>query len=442
MTNATTGLRDKNRRLFWSPWTMVVVALVIRLVVMGFTYTDRLDPARDHWTFGWETARVARSIATGQGFSSPYPEPSGPTALMPPLYTYLVAGVFKLFGVYTAASALGILTLNNLFSSFTCLPVFLIARRVFGLRVAASAGWIWALFPYSITLSNVCVWETLLTTFLLSLVVLATLDLERSSSYTSWAGYGLLWGLAALSSPAVLSTLPFLGAWICLRHWRRGSNCTGAAAVASLVFMITVAPWVWRCSQTYGRFVAFRSNFGLEVLVGNSSDTSSASNWKVLPGENSAELEKLQSIGEPAYMAEKQREANEIIARHPLRFAGLTLRRILFTWTGVWDFPPQWSLVDTGLPDVLTYSLFSFLAFAGIGWAIRDRRDYLVPLLIPLIFFPMAYYLTHTDIRFRHPIDPLVVIFVAYGAISFTGKNRESPGERTTYSPLEESVRF
>ena len=39
--------------------------------------------------------------------------------------------------------------------------------------------------------------------------------------------------------------------------------------------------------------------------------------------------------------------------------------------------------------------------------------------MIPLIFFPVAYYLTHADIRFRHPIDPLVVIFVAYGAISF-----------------------
>ena len=169
MTNATAGPRVKSRRLFWSPWTMVVVALVIRMVVMGFTYRDRLDPARDHWTFGWEMARVARSIVTGQGFSSPYPEPSGPTALVPPLYTYLVAGVFKLFGVYTAASALVILNLNNLFSSFTCLPVFLIARRVFGLRVAAWAGWIWALFPYSITLSNVCVWETLLTTLLLSL---------------------------------------------------------------------------------------------------------------------------------------------------------------------------------------------------------------------------------------------------------------------------------
>ena len=356
---------------------------------MRFTYSDRLDPARDHWTFGWETARVARSIALGQGFSSPYPEPSGLTALLPPLYTYLVAGVFKLFGVYTAASAVVILTLNNLFSSLTCFPVFLIARRVFRVRVAAWAGWIWTVFPYSITLSNVTVWETVLTTLLFACAVLATLQLKRTSTYLGWAGYGLLWGFAALSSPAVLSALPFLGGWIWLRQWRKGHNCTGAAAVASLVFLAVVAPWIWRCSETYGRFVAFRSGFGLEVIVGNSGDTSNASNWKVLPGENSAELQKLQRIGEPAYMTEMTQVADDIIARDPLRYAGLTLRRILFTWTGIWDFPPKWSLVDTGIPNVLTYSFFSFLAFAGIGAAIRDHQDYLFPLAIPLIFFPV-----------------------------------------------------
>ena len=71
MTSAKTGLPDENQRLFRSPWVMVVVALVVHLVVMGFTYKDRLDPARDHYTFGWETARVARSIAAGQGFGSP-----------------------------------------------------------------------------------------------------------------------------------------------------------------------------------------------------------------------------------------------------------------------------------------------------------------------------------------------------------------------------------
>ena len=107
-----------------------------------------------------EMGRVARSIVTGQGFSSPYTQPTGPTALLPPVYPFLLACAFKLFGIYTTASALTILTLNNLFSSFTCLPIFLIARRVFGVRVASWAGWTWAFFPYSAILSNLFVWET------------------------------------------------------------------------------------------------------------------------------------------------------------------------------------------------------------------------------------------------------------------------------------------
>ena len=399
---------------------MVVAALALRLIVMAFTYTAQLDPALDHKAFGYETGRVARSIATGHGFSSPYGEPTGPTALMPPAYTYLLAGIFKLFGVYTTASALVILSLNNLFSSLTCLPVFLIARRTFGLRAAVWAGWIWALFPYSITLSNVTIWETTLTTLLLSLLVLATLSLQEKSAslgaLRAWSGYGLLWALAAFSSPTTLSTLPFLGAWIWFRHWRRGSNCTVAAFVASIVFLAAVAPWVWRCSQVYGRFVPFRSGFGLDFLVGNSDDTRTPSDWNVLPADNPDELRKLELVGEPAYMARKQREAVAFMAQHTSRFARQTLRRILFTWTGIWDFPPPWTLADSGLPNVLTYTLFSALAFLGIAAAIRAGQGLAIPLLIPLVFFPLVYYITHADIRFRHPVDPEIVVFVAYGA--------------------------
>ncbi|MGH9365961.1 MAG: ArnT family glycosyltransferase [Thermoanaerobaculia bacterium] len=426
MTSATTRLRVKVGPWLSSPWTMAAAALALRLVVMGFFYTDRLDPARDHWTFGWETGRVARSIASGQGFSSPYPEPTGPTTIIPPAYAYLVAGVFRLFGTYTASSALVMLTLNNLFSALTCLPVFFIARRVFGLRTAVRAGWIWALFPYAVALANATVWDTTLTTLLFSLVVLAMLRLERSTSWSAWLGYGALWGVAALTNPAILSTLPFLGAWVWLRHWRRGENCTGVAAAASLVFLCATGPWIWRCSQTYGRFVAFRGSVGLEILVGNSDDTSNPSNFTVLPGGNPAEMEKVKRLGEPAYMAEKQREAWEVIARRPLRFAGLTLRRALYTWTGLWDFPPRWSVGDAGLPNALIYSFVSLLALAGLYRAIRDRRDGVIPLVIPLVFLPIAYYLTHSEVRYRHPIDPEVVVFMASGAI--TARGRQRPG--------------
>ena len=419
MTDAAAGTGERIRSFFSSPWAMVIVAMVLRLVVMRFDYPSLLDPARDHYAFGYEFGRIARSIATGQGFSSPYPEPTGPTALVGPVYPYLLAGVFKLFGIYTATSALVTLTLNNLFSSLTCLPVFLIARRVFGPTVAAWAGWAWAFFPYSVVGSNVWVWETILTTLLLTLLLLYTLYLERSVSYIAWIGYGLLWGLTSLTSAATLSTLPFFGIWILVRHRQNRAHCFGPLVAASLAFLAVIAPWTLRSSRMYGRFVPSRGNLGLEIMVGNTNDTSRPSNWNLLPGENQGELKKLQRVGEPAYMAEKQREAKEVIAHHFLRYAGQTLRRILYTWTEVWNFPPPLNLDQSGLPDVLTCSLISLLAFAGIGWAIHNVRYDTIPLLIPLVCFPIVYYLTHQDVRFRHPIDPVVVIFAVYGVISF-----------------------
>jgi 4-amino-4-deoxy-L-arabinose transferase-like glycosyltransferase len=322
------------------------------------------------------------------------------------------------------------LTLNNLFSSLTCLPVFFIARRVFGLYAAVWAGWIWAFFPYAVALANATVWDTTMTTLLFSLVVLATLGLERSTSLSAWLGYGALWGIAALTNPAVLSTFPFLAAWVWLRHWRRGENCTGVAVAASLVLLIAIAPWIWRSSRTYGRFVAFRGGIGLEVLVGNSDDTSNPSNFSVLPGGSPAEMEKMKRLGEPAYMAEKQREAREVIARRPLRFAVLTLRRALYTWTCFWDFTPRWELDELGLPNALIYSFVSLLALTGLLRAIQDRRDDAIPLVIPLIFLPVAYYLTHSEIRYRHPIDPVVVVFMAYGAIAFRGRKLKSAAQQ------------
>ena len=393
---------------------MVVAALAVRLVVMSFTYTDQLNPARDHWLFGWETGRVARSIASGQGFSNPYPEPTGPTNLIPPAYAYLVAGAFRLFGTYTPAAALAVLTMNNVFSSLTCLPVFFIARRVFGARTAVWAGWLWAFFPYSVALPNTRIWETTMTTLVFSLVILATLSLEDSSSLRAWSGYGALWGIAALTNPAVLSALPFLGAWVWLRHRRRGENCTGVAVAASLAFLVVVAPWIWRCSKVYGRFVAFRGGFGLEVLAGNSADTSTVENGQLLPGENPVELKRVKRMGEPAYMDEVQREAWRTIARRPFRFLGLTLRRILNTWTCLWDFPPRPAFDETGLPNVLFYSLVSLLAFAGLRRAIRDGREDVLALVIPVIVFPVVSYVTHSEMRYRHPIDPVLLVLIAY----------------------------
>jgi hypothetical protein len=82
------------------------------------------------------------------------------------------------------------------------------------------------------------------------------------------------------------------------------------------------------------------------------------------------------------------------------------------------------------LPNALVYTLFTVLAFLGLRWAIRNRWQETIPLLIPLIFFPIVYYLTHQDDgRFRHPIDPVVILFAACGIWSLLPDRAGSPSK-------------
>src|SRR5262249_33621919 len=186
-----------NRRSSWtmsrffsdSPRLMFVAALVIRLAASAFAYTILLDPSRDHWEFGWETGRVAHSLALGQGFSSPWPGTSGPTATVAPVYALILAGIFRLFGSFTVASALAILALNSLFSALTTFPVYRIAAKVFGESTARWAGWVWVLYPFATYFAATRVWETCLTTLLFSFVVLMTFRVAGAQTLREWAAY-------------------------------------------------------------------------------------------------------------------------------------------------------------------------------------------------------------------------------------------------------------
>src|SRR6267154_361150 len=132
---------------YHAPRFIFLVALVLRLAVITIGHTYRITPRGDHFQFGWEMGRIARSLAQGQGFSSPTDLPSGPSAWAPPIYPYILAGVFKMFGVYSNASAWVILAFNSIFGALTCVPLYRIAERIYGAEVARATAWTWAVFP-------------------------------------------------------------------------------------------------------------------------------------------------------------------------------------------------------------------------------------------------------------------------------------------------------
>jgi hypothetical protein len=204
---------------------MVVWGFLLRVGAILAFHTYRFHPRQESFAFGYETGRVARAIALGQGFSNPFHGLTGPTAWEAPLYPYLVAGVFKLTGVYTHLSAILILTINSLFSALTAVPVYLIARKVFGPRVAKWCGWTWALLPYTMYWATRWVWETSLTTCLLTTSVWLAMeiaDAEGARLRKLWLWFGLLWVVMALTNPSCLTFLPFAGGWACYRLLRQG----------------------------------------------------------------------------------------------------------------------------------------------------------------------------------------------------------------------------
>lgn len=413
----------------------ILAALAIRLTVASFCYTGVMNPRLDHWPFGYETGRIARSIATGHGFGNPLYHQTGPTAWMAPGYPYLLAGVFKLFGVYTTASALAILGLQSLFAALTCIPIFLIARRWYGETTAQWSAWIWALFPYGVYLASDFVWENCLTALLLTTLVWLTLDMDRQRSLWAWTGYGLLWAATALVNPAVLAAFPPAAAWALWRRRRNGFGWRAPAAVMVAVFLAAIAPWQIRNYRTFHQWMPLRDNFWLEMSVSNNGN--SVLRWVDAehPSNSPAELGKYDAMGETAYMAYKRGQSLAFIRSNPAEFLRLCFRRFVFVWTGYWSFQPAY--VDENPYDsynILLVTPLTLLMLAGLLQAFRRRLEGAVLLTSILALYPVVYYIAEADMRYRHGIDPEILMLAVFAVVSLRAKARvpaveKVPGE-------------
>ena len=400
---------------------MVVVALIIRLGVSAIMARSFVDPFRGYWHFGWEMGRIARSIWQGQGFSSPFFDPSGPTAMLPPAYPYLVALCMKLFGGFTAASAMGILALNSIFASLSVLPVYFLARRVFDEKVAVIAGWAWAFFPYSIYLSGGRIYSDTLTCLIASLLWLQTIRLKDSRATTDWLLWGALWGAGSLVSPALLGPLPFLAIWLVVQRSKADRPWLLPGVIAACALLVLITPWTLRNYREFHRLIPLRDGFWMEVHVGYNGDTSDVTPDSAHPTTSAAEYAQWQKLGEIGYMDAKRSEALAFVAQHPGFAVWVTLRHFLNMWTGFWSLDPKFLANEPfHIPNVLFTSAITFLLLAGFRYAwLEGKWPDVFPLALIIVTFPLVYYVTHTSMDYRHPVDPIIVIMISYCVVEW-----------------------
>jgi hypothetical protein len=318
----------KLARILRSPTLAVVVAYALRMALLWLShYKEAAHPVLQ--VLGLEEGRVAWSLASGKGFFGPFAGYEAVTAWLAPVYPFLWAICIRFAHLNSEALILLSQTMNCAFSAATCWPIFSIGKKLFGEKIGLASAWAWVFLPYAILMPLEWAWDQCLAAFILALLVDATLRLRESMSPFSWSGYGLLWALAALVNPALCGLLPFLLGWLIFERWRAGVNSPALYARVALMFVLAVLPWTIRNYYAVDGWVFVKSNFGLELWIGNHP----ASYTKELhPMFSAPERFLLIMEGEAGYNRGKERMAVAYIKAHPREFLEKSWSRVLDTW--------------------------------------------------------------------------------------------------------------
>lgn len=417
-----------------------ILALAIISNVILAAVLPRIDVRE-----GNEATRIAASVASGKGFSSPFRQPTGPSAWIPPIYPYLLAGIFQVFGVFTLTSYWVSVGLNILVHALTCVVLYRAAGEVFSPRVGWYSAFSLASFPllfYPLVLLHVLggymgsglfisptlFWYTHLSELAIILLIWLTLHPPH------WIAYGIAWGVASLLNPTILAVAPAFVAW---RLWRGESRrCIGFAFVAAA---LCIAPWLVRNYLVFHRLVFIRDNFGVELRAGNQPGKNGRWNPEVHPDQSAYELSRVLAMGEAEYARVAGEEALSTIRAHPEEFVRNTILRIGYWWVG----NPMESrrLGKLRFLKYLPQFVFSVLALYGTGRSFCRRNGNALLIVAVLVFYPLVHYMTHTFSGFfyQYPIHPEMLALATSGIICEKAGEAASTPSPTLSAPTRSS---
>jgi len=399
---------------------LVVAALVVRIGFMIVLGSYRFDLPDDRSDVNEQTL-IARSIAQGHGFSSPFSETdTGPTAWVTPVYPYFIALVFKHYGVMSWNSYKVIQAVQSLFSALTVLPLMGILSLAGSRRSGIGAAVLWAFFPWFSRWAVTWIWETSLSALLVGCVLWYAVWLgkregsESGASARHWIGFGALWGFTLLVNPALGSLLPItLGYGLYERH-RHGRAWLRPAVAALAVCFLTISPWLVRNRVEMGHWLFLRDNFGFEFALGNYHGSLGRGWGGKHPTGNPHEFARYRQLGEVAYIQESTAQAMRFVRHDPGEFLSLCVKRALYFWDGS-GMEYRGPVAAYWLPWSFAWSSFLLLPALLISGALELRAWRMFFLTIAL--YPIPYYLTHPPIRYRHMIEPVMVLLIAFAAI-------------------------
>jgi len=368
-----------------------------------------------------EPGVIAHALITGKGFSFAVPGSAInlPTASQPPLFPYLLAGLYILFGENELAY-LALAIIQTLLSIWLCYLVYRIGTIAFNERTGLVAMLFSAVYPifiiYSGRTTNTMI-SILAVAWFLYLFFQFT---ERPTNrFRNIILLGISAGLAIFAESIMLSFIILGFLWYLLVQWRtKKSVSIRFLVVAILISAAVVLPWTIRNYLVFHKFVAVRTMFGMNLWQGNNPQ---ATGTNTLPDgkpmfDFPPEYYNL-SLTEPDRDTILLNAAKQFIFENPGKAARLFLKKCYYFW---W-FPPN-NIVTPAAAKYANLMWFPFLlllifVLIGTGYAIKNKCYFALGIFWLLFFnYMVVYGITHFGhFRYRAPIEPYLLILAAYG---------------------------
>jgi hypothetical protein len=330
------------QRRFWIVALIFLVVFVFSCAIytnLAFAVTNQANyqyfppfkkyvNANNNRHLGAEYYNIAKSLAAGEGFSSPFNnEKTGPTAWMPPVLPALLAAIIwvcagnedavmavVIFLQVYSLIATGLLVLGLIRQTTTRIWA-LTAAIAFVIAVVCD-------FHFWFQFTHDC-WIVLLA---LDLVIAGVCWYGPLQGWKSAVGWGLLGGLCAMINPIVALAWGILSIAIMFRQraWYR-------FGIAVLVAALTLTPWIVRNYFTFGKLIPVKSNLAYELWQSQCRQKDGLlQNFNGHPyGSAGPERRRYKELGEIKFIDERRDMFWKAVREDPLDFADRVACRFL-----------------------------------------------------------------------------------------------------------------
>src|SRR5918992_1231316 len=181
-------------------------ALVIRIALMLILQSWEIE---SEWAYGHEMGRIGQWLAEGRGFTL---DGKSPSAKFPPVYPFVTAAAFSIFGVYSKAGAVALFLFQSVCAAVTAVCLAVLGNRLVGRSVGLIASVVWAFYPISIFRSIIRIWYSELAAMLCLIIIIAATS-KHSPTFRRIALFGGLSGLLVLVDSTLVLCLVLLLFW-------------------------------------------------------------------------------------------------------------------------------------------------------------------------------------------------------------------------------------